>query len=146
MMLHSQVGKSKSPRVLRFRLMFSKSSWISRSGGEIERIADGNSDNSFWTIFTESMESHLSSGGILSQDLRHWNCFERFRKTKAQKHWSCKIWWSNHLHVNVQRHRWEHHESLVLFSMFSSKSESIVWWIVLQSLFVSKPFQHPNFQ
>ena len=48
---------------------------------EMERIADGNSDNSFLNNFTESMESHLSSGVILSQDLRHWNCFERFRKT-----------------------------------------------------------------
>ena len=43
---------------------------------EMERIADGNSDNSLLNNFTESMESHLSSGVILSQDLRHWNCFD----------------------------------------------------------------------
>ena len=49
-------------------LCFSKSSWISTSGVEMERIADRNSDNSFWTLFTESMESQLSSSGILSHD------------------------------------------------------------------------------
>ena len=35
----------------------------------------------FLNNFTESMESHLSASGILSQDWHHWNCIESVRKT-----------------------------------------------------------------
>ena len=117
-MIRNQAGNSKSPRVLRFRLMFPKSSWISRSGGEMERI-DGNLDNSFWTTLRNRWRATWVRVEYSPKTYVIGIASRVSGRRKAQKHWSWKIWRSNHLHVNVQRHRWEHHESLILLEFMN---------------------------
>ena len=63
-------------------LCLAKNRWTSRSDRKMDRAAEGSSFNCFYSrFFLESMERPLSSSGnIFSQDLLHWNCFERFRR------------------------------------------------------------------
>ena len=107
-------------KILTRLLGFSQSSWISRSGGEMERIADGNVDNSFWTFFLRNRWRANFVRMEYSPKTYVIGIASRVSgRRKAQKHWSWKIWRSNHLHVNVQRHRWEPHESLILLEFMN---------------------------
>ena len=53
----------------------------------------------------ESMAKPLNSSGIFSLDFRHCTYFRKFRMMCEQETLNLKSSRTDHLHVNVQRHR-----------------------------------------